>query len=187
MAKFIQALFDLKLVSQNSLNQMKTMRDGEGMGMEPFSFAGKTGYGHTGGSFNSGAWLAYFPDEKLALAYTTNAKIYPVRNIVSGVFDIYWNRPFQIPIFEAFEVSPEILERYAGVYTIPGTPAKMTVTRNGATLYIQAGAEGAGVPLEATAEDKFRIGPGVFFEFDAAKGQLTIKRPQGERVFTKEK
>ena len=64
----------------------------------------------------------------------------------------------------------------------------MTVTRDGATLYIQAGAEPSrGVPLEATAEDKFKIDPGVVFEFDAAKGQLTIKRPNGERVFTKEK
>ena len=79
MTKFIQALFDLKLVSQNSLKQMTTMRDGEGMGMEPFSFAGKTLYGHTGGSGSSGAWLAYFPEEKLALAYTTNAKIYAVQ------------------------------------------------------------------------------------------------------------
>ena len=58
------------------------------MGMEPFSFAGKTRYGHTGRSGSSRAWLAYFPDEKLALAYTTNAKIYEVRKIVSGVFDI---------------------------------------------------------------------------------------------------
>jgi D-alanyl-D-alanine carboxypeptidase len=58
------------------------------MGMEPFSFAGKTLYGHTGGSGGSGARLAYFPDEKLALAYTTNATIYEVRKIVSGVFDI---------------------------------------------------------------------------------------------------
>jgi D-alanyl-D-alanine carboxypeptidase len=188
MTKFIQALFDLKLVSQNSLNQMKTMRDGEGMGMEPFSFAGKTLYGHTGGSNSSGAWLAYFPEEKLALAYTTNAKIYTVSNIVSGVFDIYWNRPFQIPTFDTFDVSTEVLDRYVGVYTIPGTPAKMTVTRDGATLYIQAGAAPSrGVPLEATAEDKFKIDPGVVFEFDAAKGQLTIKRPNGERVFTKEK
>jgi CubicO group peptidase (beta-lactamase class C family) len=167
---------------------MKTMRDGEGMGMEPFSFAGKTLYGHTGGSNSSGAWLAYFPEEKLALAYTTNAKIYTVSNIVSGVFDIYWNRPFQIPTFDTFDVSTEVLDRYVGVYTIPGTPAKMTVTRDGATLYIQAGAEPSrGVPLEATAEDKFKIDPGVGFEFDAAKGQLTIKRPNGERVFTKEK
>lgn len=187
MTKFIQALFDRKLVSQRSLDQMKTMRDGEGMGMEPFTFAGKTLYGHTGGSSTSGAWLAYFPDEKLALAYTTNAKIYPVRNIVTGVFDIYWNRPFQIPTFDAFTVSPEILDRYVGVYTIAGTPARMTVTRDGATLYIKAGAEGAGVPLEATAEDKFKIDPGVVFEFDAAKGQLTIKRPNGDRVFKKEK
>ncbi len=188
MTKFIQALFDLKLVSEASLNHMKTMRDGEGMGMEPFSFAGKTLYGHTGGSSSSGAWLAYYPEEKLALAYTTNAKIYTVSNIVSGVFDIYWNRPFQIPALDAFDISPEILETYVGVYTIPGTPAKMTVTRGGATLYIKAGADSSrSAPLEATAEDKFKIDPGVFFEFDAAKGRLTIKRLNGERVFTKEK
>lgn len=186
MTRFIQALFDLKLVSRDSLKQMTTMRDGEGMGLEPHTFAGRNGYGHTGGSFSSGAWLTYFPDEKLALAYTTNAKIYPVRNIVSGVLDMYWNRPFQIPAFEAFDVSAEVLDRYVGVYTIPGTPAKMTVTRDGATLYIQAGAEPSRVPLEAIAEDKFKIDPGVFFEFDAPNGQLTIKRPNGQRVFTKE-
>jgi hypothetical protein len=106
---------------------------------------------------------------------------------VSGVFDIYWNRPFQIPALDAVAVSPDVLDRYVGVYTIPGTPAKMTVTRNGATLYIQAGAEASGVPLEATAEDKFKIDPGVVFEFDAANGQMTIKRANGERVFTKQK
>jgi hypothetical protein len=165
---------------------MTTMRDGEGMGMEPHTFAGKDGYGHTGGSFNSGAWLTYFPDEKLALAYTTNAKIYPVRNIVSGVLDIHWNRPFQIPALEAFDVSPEVLDRYVGVYAIAGTPAKMTVARDGSTLFIRAGEAQSGVPLEATAEDKFKMDPGVYFEFDAERGQLTIKRPQGERVFTKQ-
>jgi CubicO group peptidase (beta-lactamase class C family) len=188
MTKFIQALFDLKLVSQNSLTQMTTMRDGEGMGMEPHSFAGKTCFGHTGGSGSSGAWLTYCPEERLALAYATNAKIYEVRKIVTGVFDIYWNRPFEIPALDALAVSPEVLDRYVGVYIVPGTPARMTVTRDGATLYIAAGAQpGAGVPLEATAEDKFKIDPGVVFEFDAAKGQLTIKRPQGAMVFTKQK
>jgi hypothetical protein len=63
----------------------------------------------------------------------------------------------------------------------------MTVTRDGATLYIQPGAEPSRVPLEATAENKFKIDPGIVFEFDAVKGQLTIKRPNGDRVFTKEK
>jgi CubicO group peptidase (beta-lactamase class C family) len=187
MTKFIQALFDLKLVSADSLKQMTTMRDGEGMGMEPFTFAGKTLYGHTGGSGSSGAWLAYYPEEKLALAYTTNMKIYGVRSIVTGVFDIYWNRPFQIPALDAFDVSPEVLDRYLGVYTIAGTPARMTVTRDGATLYIQPGSEPSAVPLEATSENTFKIDPAPVFEFDAEKGQLTIKRPQGELVFTREK
>lgn len=184
MTKFIQALFDLKLVSKSSLDQMKTMRDGEGMGMEPFSFAGKTLYGHTGGSNSSGAWLAYEPTEKLAMAYTTNAKIYPVSDIVAGVFDIYWNRPYQIPTFNALEVSPEILDQYVGVYVVAGTPAKMTVIRTGSTISIENG--GTSIPLEATAPDKFNIAPGVTVEFDAAKKQMTIRRPQGERVFTKE-
>jgi D-alanyl-D-alanine carboxypeptidase len=186
MTKFIQAVFDLKLVSAESLRLMTTMRDGEGMGMHPFVFAGKTFYGHTGGSGSTGAWLAYYPEEKLALAYTTNMKIYPVVDIVSGALDIYWNRPFEIPTFDAVEVSPEVLDRYVGVYSTANAPVKLTITRRGSTLYFQPPGESA-VPLEATAEDKFKIDPGVFFEFDAAKGQMTIRRPGGERVFTKDK
>lgn len=184
MVRFIQALFDLKLVSESSLEQMKTMRDGEGMGMEPFSFAGRTLYGHTGGSNSSGSWLAYEPTEKVAMAYTTNAKIYPVKDIIAGVFDIYWNEPYQIPTFEALKVSPEILGQYVGVYVVPGTPAKMTVIRSGSTIAIEN--DTTPIPLEATAPDTFQIAPGVTVTFDVAKKQMTIKRPQGERVFTKE-
>ena len=113
-------------------------------------------------------------------------KIYPVINIVSGVFDIYWNRPFEIPTFDAVEVSPEVLDRYVGVYSTPDAPVKLTITRRGTTLYFQPPGQSA-VPLEATAQDKFKIDPGVFFEFDAAKGLMTIRRPGGERVFTKDK
>ena len=187
MTIFIKALFDLKLVSQDSLKQMTTTRDGEGMGITTFTFAGRTVYGETGGSGSSGAWLNYFPEEKLALAYTTNMKIFPVSDIVSGVFDIYWNRPFQIPAFDALEVSPDILDRYVGVYSIAGTPAKMTVTRDGAALYIKAGTGQSGVALEATAENKFKIDGGAAFEFDVEKGLLTVTRGNARSAFTKEK
>ncbi|MBN8880326.1 MAG: beta-lactamase family protein [Sphingobacteriales bacterium] len=185
MVKFIQGLFDLKLISQNSLDQMKTMIDGEGMGMEPFTFAGKNLYGHTGGSSTSGAWLAYYPEEKLAMAYTTNAKIYPVKDIVNGVFDIYWNRPFEIPSFDVLKINPEILDQYTGVYTASGAPVKWIVTRKDSTLFIQQ-ESGSAIPVEPIDENKFTITTGVMLEFDTAKKQMTIKRPQGERVFTKE-
>jgi CubicO group peptidase (beta-lactamase class C family) len=133
---------------------MKTIWDGEGLGMEPFTFAGKTFYGHTGGGDNYGAWLAYLPEEKLALAYTTNAKVYPVAKIVSGVFDIFYNKPFTIPAFDTIEVSTEVLDKYVGVYSTPGVSVKFTITRDGATLFIQLTGQSA-APLEAMAQDKF--------------------------------
>lgn len=190
LAKFIQALFDGKIVSKASLDQMKTIRDGEGQGMEPFTFAGKTFYGHTGGADNYGAWLMYQPEEKLAVAYTTNAKVYPVGDIINGVMDIYYNKPFQIPAFESVAVSPEVLDKYVGVYSTPDAPVKFTITRQGATLYAQPPGAGSAVPLEATAQDKFKLDNGtpvgIVFEFDTAKNQMIIKRGGGQRVFTKD-
>jgi CubicO group peptidase (beta-lactamase class C family) len=187
LVKFIQALFDGKIVSKESLAAMKTIRDGDGFGMmEPFTFAGKTFYGHTGGADNYGAWLAYLPEEKLAVAYTTNAKVYPVVNIVSGVIDIYYNKPFQIPAFETIVVSPGVLDKYVGVYSSPEVPVKFTITRKDATLYVQPGAQSAAA-LEATAPDKFEIEGAVVIQFDAAKNQMTLTRGARVTVFTKEK
>jgi hypothetical protein len=77
------------------------------------------------------------------------------------------------------------LETYAGVYTIAGTPARMTVVREGETLYIQPAGDNR-IALEATTENTFQLLPGVTVQFDAANRQMTIKRPQGERVFLKE-
>jgi CubicO group peptidase (beta-lactamase class C family) len=187
LTKFIQALFDGKIISKASLELMKTIRDGYGLGMDTFTFAGKTFYGHTGGVDNFGSWLAYLPEEKLAVAYTSNAKVYPVVRVMNGIFDIYYNKPFSIPAFDMIEVSPEILDKYVGVYSISGVPVKFTVSRDDATLVIQMTGQSP-IPLEAMAEDKFGIeSAGIVFEFDAAKKQMIQKRGGRERVFTKEK
>lgn len=186
MVKFIQALFDGKLVSKESLNQMETIRDGEGMGMVTFTFAGRTFYGNTGGGDNYGSWLAYQPEEKLAVAYTTNAKVFPVSNIVSGVIDIFYSRPFQIPTFETIAVSPVVLDKYVGVYSNSEAPVKFTITRKDVKLFVQAGNESP-TAIEATAPDKFQmLGGSVVFEFNTAKKQMIIRRSGSERIFTKE-
>ncbi|MGC4232218.1 MAG: serine hydrolase domain-containing protein [Niabella sp.] len=187
LTTFIQALFDGKIVSKEGLDQMKTIRDGEGAGMELFMFAGKTFYGHTGGADNYGAWLAYEPEERLAFAYTTNAKIYPVHDIVSGAVDIYYHKPFQVPTFESITISPEVLDRYVGVYSSPQAPVKFTITRKDTTLFIQANGESSDAPLEATAQNQFKIEGAIIVEFDTGKSQMVIKRGGGERVFTREK
>jgi hypothetical protein len=188
MAKFIEAVFELKLISRASLDQMKTLRDGEGLGIVTFNFAGKTFYGNTGGGDNYGSWIAYQPEDKLTVSYTTNAKVYPVANIIGGVVDIYYGKPFKIPALESIAVSPEILDRYVGFYSTPGAPANASVTREGSTLFFQPPGGAKPFALEATADDKFQIEGLVVVTFDAAKNQLTVQRRGAEpRVFTKEK
>jgi len=152
-----------------------------------FTFADKTFYSNTGGGDNYGAWLSYEPKEQLAVAYATNAKVYPVAKIVSGVVDIYYNRPFEIPALESIAVSPEVLEKYVGIYSSAGAPKKWTVTRDGGTLLVQPSGDGA-IAVEATADDKFQLFNGkVTFEFDVAKSQMILKRGPMPIVFTKEK
>ncbi len=125
----MHALFDLKLVSQESLEKMKT----EKMGLTTFPLGEKTFYGHTGGIDGFNSMLAYMPEEKFAVAYTSNGKVYPVNDILLGVFDIYYNKPFTMPTFETVEVSAEELEKFVGVYSNENFPLKITVSRKDAT------------------------------------------------------
>jgi D-alanyl-D-alanine carboxypeptidase len=185
MARFIKAVFDGKLISSESLQTLKTQRDGEGMGMVTFTWEGRTFYGESGGDATTGALVAYLPEEKLAIAYATNAKVYSVSEIMKGIAAIYYNRPFEIPAFEKVTVSPETLEKYVGIYVNP--PGRFTITRQGSTLYVQPASPAAPAPMEAKSETIFQITNGVTMEFNLEKGQLTLKRPQGERVFTREK
>jgi CubicO group peptidase (beta-lactamase class C family) len=187
LVKFIQALFDGKLISQENVNQMKSGQPGiYGMGMSEQKLGGKTIYGNSGGTDGFSSTVFYLPEEKLAVAYTANAKVYSHGKIFSGIIDIYYNKPFEIPTFESIAVSPEVLDKYLGVYSSPGAPGKFTITREGATLHAQPTGQSS-VPLEATAQDKFKFDPvGVVMEFDAAKNQMILKRSGRETVFTKE-
>ena len=59
------------------------------------------------------------------VSYTTNAKVYPVAKIVSGVVDICYNRPFEIPALESLAVNPDVLDKYVGVLFQPLRPQEM--------------------------------------------------------------
>jgi hypothetical protein len=83
-------------------------------------------------------------------------------------------------------VSPEILDRYVGVYSVPRAGNRVNITRTGATLFFQPGNEKTGVALEATAENKFKSGPVLIFEFDVEKGEMILYRGDQKMVFQKQ-
>lgn len=189
LTKFIEALFNSKLVSPNSLSQMKTITDNYGMGMFQYPVYGKKAFGHTGGIDGFNSMLLHIPEENLSVAYISNGMVYPVNDILLGVLAIYLNRPYEIPTFEAVAVTvaAEDLDKYIGVYSSADVPLKITVTRENGALSAQATGQPA-FPLEATAKNKFRFEPaGVVLEFDAEKNQMILRQGGGQFLFTKDK
>jgi len=187
LTKFIEALFAGKLISENSLNQMKTMTEGYGMGMFQYPLDGKKAFGHTGGIDGFNSVLIYVPEEKLSIAYISNGMVYPVNDIIIAAYTVYAKKPYEIPDFKTFQVKPEELDKYVGVYSSAELPVKMTVTKGEAVILAQVTGQPA-FPLEATAKDKFKSDAvGVVMEFDTEKNQLTLKQRGRQFLFTKDK
>jgi D-alanyl-D-alanine carboxypeptidase len=187
LTKFIEALFSGKLVSQNSLNQMKTITDGYGMGMFEIPFNTKKAYGHNGGIDGFGSSLGYFPEDGLAVAYCTNGMVYPMNDILIGVLSSLFNYTYNLPAFKTITLKPEELNMYPGVYTNTELPLKITITKDKTTLIAQASGQPS-FPLEASGKDKFEFAPaGIIIEFNLAKNELILKQRGGTFIFSKEK
>jgi D-alanyl-D-alanine carboxypeptidase len=88
-------------------------------------------------------------------------------------------------------VSPEVLDKYVGVYSSLRSPGEIYDHQERHNALRAPPGDGSAVPLEATAQDKFKLdngtAEGIVFEFNVEKNQMIIKRGGGQRVFTKEK
>jgi len=187
LTKFIEALFSIKLISQSSLNQMKTITDGYGNGMFQIPFYKKKAYGHNGGIDGFLSNLAYFPEDSLAIAYCTNGQVYPMNDILLGVLSICFNKDYSIPTFNTISLKTEDLDKYLGVYSSKQIPIKITITKDNTALIAQATGQSS-FPLEATEKDKFKFDQaGVKIEFNIDKNELTLKQGGGNFAFTKDK
>lgn len=187
LTKFIEALFSLKLVSQSSLDQMKTITDGFGMGIFQIPFHTKKAYGHNGGIDGFGANLAYFPEDSLAIAYCTNGQVYPMNNILIGILSIYFSKDYLLPSFKTISLKTDELDKYIGLYASSQLPLKITVSKDKETLIAQATGQSA-FPLTAFEKDKFKFEQaGVVMEFNPDKNEFVLKQGGGVFTFTKEK
>jgi D-alanyl-D-alanine carboxypeptidase len=187
LTKFIEALFSVKLISRNSLDQMKSLTEGYGMGMFQIPFHSKKAYGHSGGIDGFSSNLAYFPEDSLAIAYCTNGQVYPLNDILLGVLNIYFNKEYSIPAFNTISLRSEDLDNYLGIYSSKEVPLKITITKENTTLIAQATGQSS-FPLEAVEKDKFKFDPaGVKMEFNPDRNELILKQGGGKFIFVKDK
>ncbi|MEG2480063.1 MAG: serine hydrolase domain-containing protein [Mucinivorans sp.] len=174
---FFSALFSEKLISQNSLEQMKTMTDGFGRGLFQMPFGSKIGYGHGGVIDGFNAISIYFPEDKIAYSLTSNGEEYITNNISIAVLSAIYNIPFEIPNFTVIHYTSANLDKYLGVYSSEQLPIKITITKVDSSLIAQ-GTGQSPFKLEASTDNhSFRFDKGgIVILFDPTHGTMLLKQ-----------
>ncbi len=183
---FSDALFGRKIVSSQSLKLMTTTTDDYGLGLFPIPFYTMTGYGHNGGIDGFRSVLVHYNEGPVSYAMASNASDFDINNITIAMLSAVYNKPYDMPAVNEYEVAPSDLDLYTGVYSSAALPIKLTVTKKGEGLTAQ-GTGQAAFPLEATAKHKFRFDQaGIKMIFDPAKKTMVLQQGGGEYEFTRE-
>lgn len=183
---FIEQLFAGKIISEKSLALMKTMNEKYGMGMFELPYFEKRSYGHSGGIDGFQSVLTYFPEEKLAVALTSNGLVYANNNVLLCALSAYFNKPFEIPTFKSVDLTTAALDLFLGNYSSAQIPLKIAITRKENKLFAQATGQPS-FPLEATSANSFQFEKaGLVLEFNTDKKQMTLKQAGNEFLYTKE-
>lgn len=186
LTQFITALLQGKLTSAQSLEQMKTMQDGMGMGLFKVPYHSESGYGHNGSidGFVSSAY--YFPGGAYAVAICSNGISYPFNDILIAVLSACYNNPIAIPSFKSITLKPEDLDKYLGLYSSNDIPLKVTITKTDNVLTAQATGQSA-FPLTPIEKDKFTFdSAGITMEFNPAEETFRLKQGGGNFLFRKD-
>lgn len=164
MLHFINALFTGKLISRASLDTMKAIRDGYGMGLFPYGDEQYTGFGHNGKTEGFGSSLQYYPQNNIAIAYCTNGEVYPKAEILDDIFAVCFNKPVAIPSFTPVTVAAGLLNSYTGLYSDTKTGMQLTSTLDSGRLILNV--KGQPFTLQPLSNNLFwNIPFGFFFQF----------------------
>ena len=186
LTRFADALFSGKLLKNDSLEIMKTIKDGYGIGLFQIPFYKSIGYGHTGEIDGFSSVYSYFPDDKISYALISNGTNMNNNDISIAVLSAVYDKPYEIPVFTTFTLTSEELNKYLGVYASKQIPMKITITKDGNNLIAQ-GTGQPSFPLEATDKDKFKFDQaGAEFEFNPTAKTMILFQGGGQINFTKE-
>lgn len=148
------------------------MKDGMGQGLFIFPMNGKKAYGHGGAIDGFQSNLAYFPEQKIAVAACANGVEYPMNDVMIGVLSCTFGMPHDLPTFEHVEVDAALLKKYAGTYASDQMPLKITISVDGKRLSAQATGQPA-FKLTTVGDQEFK--------FDTAKIKMKfVKNEAGD-------
>lgn len=174
LTRFMDELFNYKIISKASLKKMTTFNGEYGMGLFLFHFHDMMGYGHSGKIEQFSSSVRHYPDSKLTIAYCMNAQVYSRDDILHTVLSICFNKPFSIPQIPYPLKTKDELDSYVGVYVSTEPAITIKCTRRNDTLLVET--MGQVMAFEPIDEKQFFNAQfGFFLNFSPAKGEVVIK------------
>ena len=191
LIKFINALFQGKLIDKKSLNKMMTLKDNIGMGIFRFPFNKRYAFGHTGGIDGFASFLAYFPDDSTSIAFCSNGINYEFNDILIGALSLYYNIPYRFPDFKTINMPVKKLMKFEGIYSSSALPLVITIKLQGNVLTAQATNQSS-FDLTPIRENEFTFDPaGITITFIKSKeGQyndFNLKQGGGTFLYRRQK
>lgn len=148
--KFLNALFEGKLISEKSLVQMKNTQKG----LFRYPYESKNMYGHTGSVLGFLTFALYIPEDKVTICIAENGVRYDISDILDYVLKDLYNDKYEVPNFERIKLPEDRLKQYIGKYKNSESENLLNVYIQNGKLYIQQG-ESLDILIEATKEDHF--------------------------------
>ncbi len=132
---FMNALFNGRIVSNEYVKQMKTLKNQFGMALKHYTLSGRDAYGHRGSIDGFKSSAVYFPDEQVTLVVTSNGSNDNIEGLFRDVVKAYFDDA-------AIEISSAELQKYVGIYTSTSDPSdKVVFTRQADVLIHIIGGE----------------------------------------------
>jgi len=184
--KFMQALFDYKLVSESTLNTMLPNKgDWFGTGIMMVPFYDDVAYGHGGDTYGTHSVTSYNTENKLAISYIINGENYPTNDFAIGLLSIIYDKEHELPDFMTYSPNPNFTELYEGTYGADGFPLNIKIYEEENEL----NAQGDGQPsfiLNPTSKHNFDFKPaGLSIEFKPYENKLVLTQAGQDFVLTK--
>lgn len=141
---FISALFNGKLISEKSLEQMLPKNKGEyGLGIEKLPFSNPEGYTHGGRIENYFSEYWYFPKEKLGIVTLSNAINIYTEDIQTTMLKFAYGNTPELPNFKRTkDLTEKEFEAIAGTYIEKEKSHTITISSDGQNAMFQNAASG---------------------------------------------
>lgn len=168
LIKFVTALFDGRIISKESIDEMIKTEEDWGRGIFKFRFEDKYSYGHNGAIEGFNSHLAYFPEEKMAICQLTNGLNYLLNNTSLALLSVYYNTPLELPDFnvKSIELAEEELKKFSGSYKNDTSDVQITLEVKKGVLMGRTNYEPIPIFLTPVKKNEFRHEKfGIIIEF----------------------